>query len=308
MTGDRPEGWTRSSAGLLVPPRRRPYSRPVGVDLFAGAGGFSCGLHMAGFHIAAAVEYDPAAALTYLVNLARPGVKIHFDTAEREEKFEAALTRHLGLQGGKPGLTPRTMLAGDGWISHQPAGEPGCEHFWLADVRNLTGAQILAELGLERGEVDVVAGGPPCQGFSKANKNRSVMDPRNSLVFEFARLVTEIAPKTMVMENVPQVATMLTPEGVPVIHAFARILADGGFSTWDALKASLAQQAGTVGLIRSDGKSHDDEESADEDAADEQLDLFRATRRERAAVTIAPRPASHPQEHLGQLGLFGDAK
>jgi hypothetical protein len=61
------------------------------------------------------------------------------------------------------------------------AGEPGCEHFWVADVRNLTGAHILAELGLERGEVDVVVGGPPCQGFSKANKNRSVMDPRNSL-------------------------------------------------------------------------------------------------------------------------------
>ena len=241
--------------GLLVPvdaPGRR-YDRPVGIDLFAGAGGFSTGCHMAGFHMAAAVEWDPTAALTYLVNLARPGVAIHFDTPDRETKFTTVLERHLGLRAkASRQLVPGGALAGSGWISGRPAGEPGCEHIWVADVRNLTGQQILDALGLKRGEVDVVVGGPPCQGFSKANSNRSVMDPRNSFVFEFCRLVLEISPKAFVMENVPQVETMLTPDGVPVIDAMARVLADGGFSTYDALKASLAAHADAAGGMRRD--------------------------------------------------------
>jgi hypothetical protein len=86
---------------------------------------------------------------------------------------------------------------------------------------------------------------------------------------------------------------MATP--VTTLDAFARILADGGFSTWNALKASLAQQAGTVGLMRRDGKPQDDEETSDQDPADEQLDLFRAaSRREFAAGTITPRPPPQP--------------
>jgi DNA (cytosine-5)-methyltransferase 1 len=263
----RYDGWGISPGGLLVRPALQSRSaRPVGVGLFAGAGGFDLGCHQAGYHMAAAVEWDPTASITYLVNLARPGVKIHFDTPEREEAFTHVLNRHLGLKGAAgaaPASAPRGLaddallpraglLAGDGWISGQPDSVPGCEHFWVADVRNITGQMILDALGLRRGEVDIVVGGPPCQGYSKANAKRSVMDPRNSLVFEFARLVLEIRPKAMVMENVPQVATMLTPEGMPVIDALARVLADGGFSGYNALKASLAARPGAGALLRGD--------------------------------------------------------
>jgi DNA (cytosine-5)-methyltransferase 1 len=212
--------------------------------------------------VAAAVECDPVAALTYMVNLARPGVKIHFDGPDREQNFTAVLERHLGIRprrgrqaaDGRAGrhVIAGGSLAGDGWIASRPVGEPGCDHFFLADARRLSGQQILDALGLAAGEVDVVVGGPPCQGFSKANSNRSVMDPRNSLVFEFTRLVVEIRPKAMVMENVPEVASMLTPDGVPVIDAMARVLADGGFSGYDALRASLAARAGAGAVLRRD--------------------------------------------------------
>lgn len=246
-------GWSFSKAGLLIPPRARPqYGQPVGVGLFAGAGGMDLGCHQAGFHMAAAVEIDPIAALTYLVNLARPGVQIHFDNDEREEQFTRVLERHLGLRRvshGQDGLVIGSgSLAGSGWISGEAPDVRGCEHFFVADCRNLTGKQILDALGLERGQVALVCGGPPCQGFSKANSRRSVMDPRNSLAFDFARLVLEIRPASFVMENVPQVATMLTPEGVPVIDALARVWADGGFSSYDALKASLHAQLGAGAL------------------------------------------------------------
>ena len=246
--------WAATPTGLLVPASAGPrYDRPVGIDLFAGAGGFSMGCHMAGIHMAAAVESWGEAAITYLVNLARPGVKIHYDNPGREATFTRLIERHLGVsaKGKKGKVVPGGSLAGDGWISHRPPWERGCEHFFLADIRSITGKQILDALGLERGEVTTVVGGPPCQGFSAAGK-RNVMDPRNSLVFEFCRLVLEIHPKTFVMENVPAMATMLTPEGVPVIDAIARVMADGGFSEYDALKATLGAQAGSAGALRRD--------------------------------------------------------
>lgn len=55
-------------------------------------------------------------------------------------------------------------------------------------------------------EVDLIAGGPPCQGFSHIGK-RQLDDPRNSLVFEYLRIISEIKPKYFIFENVPGIAT-----------------------------------------------------------------------------------------------------
>ena len=52
------------------------------------------------------------------------------------------------------------------------------------------------------GDIDVVIGGPPCQGFSEANRQRIIDDPRNKLYKYFVRAVEQIAPKFVVMENV----------------------------------------------------------------------------------------------------------
>jgi DNA (cytosine-5)-methyltransferase 1 len=56
------------------------------------------------------------------------------------------------------------------------------------------------------GEIDLIAGGPPCQGFSFIGK-RLVDDPRNALVLAFVRLVRELRPRYAVMENVPGMAS-----------------------------------------------------------------------------------------------------
>lgn len=74
------------------------------------------------------------------------------------------------------------------------------------DVRKLTGREILASANLLVGDVDVVIGGPPCQGFSLIG-HRVLDDPRNELVFHFLRLVREIRPRVFVMENVPGMAS-----------------------------------------------------------------------------------------------------
>jgi DNA (cytosine-5)-methyltransferase 1 len=69
-------------------------------------------------------------------------------------------------------------------------------------VETLTGKDLLRDLGLRRGTVDGLIGGPPCQGFSEIGK-RKLDDPRNSLFAHFLRLVVEIRPKFFVVENVP---------------------------------------------------------------------------------------------------------
>lgn len=75
------------------------------------------------------------------------------------------------------------------------------------DLRNITTNQIKGQISKS---VDVVIGGPPCQGFSLANKNRNKVkhDPRNELFYEFVRVVTDLQPKVFVMENVRGLLSM----------------------------------------------------------------------------------------------------
>ena len=75
-----------------------------------------------------------------------------------------------------------------------------------ADIRSVSGDDIRKAAGLGRRPIDVVVGGPPCQGFSLIG-HRVLEDPRNSLVFHFYRLVAELKPRIFVMENVPGMAT-----------------------------------------------------------------------------------------------------
>lgn len=74
------------------------------------------------------------------------------------------------------------------------------------DIRRVSGERIREAAGLGRRAVDVVIGGPPCQGFSLIG-HRVLADPRNTLVLHFLRLVKELRPRAFVMENVPGMAT-----------------------------------------------------------------------------------------------------
>jgi DNA (cytosine-5)-methyltransferase 1 len=74
------------------------------------------------------------------------------------------------------------------------------------DVRTISGKEIREVAGIQNATIDVVVGGPPCQGFSLIGQ-RVLDDPRNSLVFHYLRLVRELKPRMFVMENVPGLAT-----------------------------------------------------------------------------------------------------
>ncbi|MGJ5673328.1 MAG: DNA cytosine methyltransferase [Nostochopsis sp.] len=76
--------------------------------------------------------------------------------------------------------------------------------FWSIFCKSLvdiTGEEIRKNSSIGDREIDVVFGGPPCQGFSLIGK-RFIDDPRNSLVFHFIRLVLDLQPKYFVFENV----------------------------------------------------------------------------------------------------------
>lgn len=130
--------------------------RPIAIDLFAGAGGFSLGIEQAGFDVLVAVERDPIHAAAYAYN------------------FPQTLVLPADI----------TTLSG--------------EKIWQAILRQEKQRKILHP----KSEIDLIVGGPPCQGFSIMGKN-CIDDVRNDLVFHFCRLVCELKPRYFVMENVP---------------------------------------------------------------------------------------------------------
>ncbi len=81
---------------------------------------------------------------------------------------------------------------------------PQCHHF-CGDIENFNATQWLEQIGSP--QIHLTVGGPPCQGFSVAGK-RDPNDPRNRLFYQFIRVVSEIRPWYVVMENVPGILTI----------------------------------------------------------------------------------------------------
>lgn len=78
-----------------------------------------------------------------------------------------------------------------------------------SDIRDLHADALMDQLHLKSGELDLLAGCPPCQGFSsirRKNKPNAANDKRNDLIDEFSRLAIALRPKLIMMENVPGLA------------------------------------------------------------------------------------------------------
>ncbi|NJM43757.1 MAG: DNA cytosine methyltransferase, partial [Brachymonas sp.] len=152
------------------------------LDLFAGAGGFSLGFHMAGHEVVGALETDAWACDTFRFN------------------------------------HPEALV-------------------WKQDISKASDADIVekyADLS-----PDIIIGGPPCQGFSIANRKAGdPKDPRNSLFKDFVRIGSLLRPQVMIMENVPNLLTAKTAQGEQVIDIICRALEALGFCVyWKVLQA-----------------------------------------------------------------------
>lgn len=79
----------------------------------------------------------------------------------------------------------------------------------LSDIDEVDESELMGELDLAPGELGMLAGCPPCQGFSTLrtlNGGRKVADPMNDLIFQFVRFIKAFRPKAVMIENVPGLA------------------------------------------------------------------------------------------------------
>ena len=97
--------------------------------------------------------------------------------------------------------------------------------FIRGDMHEVAGAEVLEASGLRPGELDLLIGGPPCQGFSIMGR-RELWDPRNGLFREFIRIAAELRPKVMVIENVTGLATL---EGGAVLRELSNAFRSAGY-------------------------------------------------------------------------------
>jgi len=187
-----------------------PKPRLNAIDLFAGAGGLSLGLELAGIEVVGSVEYCPKAVITYKHNF--PGhVSMCKDITEfPPEEMEKALKNQKGLS---------------------------------------------------KKDIDIIAGGPPCPGFSnigrskivsllrdgtwswgdkKADETRHqfIQDPRNELFLEFVKYVEHFEPQWFIMENVPGMLTSKNKneQVIPILVKQA-FLSAGYECRWKVLSA-----------------------------------------------------------------------
>lgn len=124
----------------------------------------------------------------------------------------------IDLFCGAGGLTVGLQKAGFDVLAGVEISKPAVETYSMnhkghkiydTDIRKLSAKKVLKDLGLKKGELDLLAGCPPCQGFSThrtRNRVTSIEDERNDLVFEFVKFVRDMLPKTIMMENVPGLA------------------------------------------------------------------------------------------------------
>ena len=122
------------------------------------------------------------------------------------------------------------------------ANHPSTQVFH-GDIHKVTGEMLLNATGLDRGELDILDGSPPCQGFSTAGR-RILDDPRNSLFKQQLRLIDELHPKHVVIENV---AGMIKGQMKPVAGEIVASLKARGYRV--AAGVMEAQYFG-VGQIR----------------------------------------------------------
>ncbi len=161
---------------LELQARRKSEAAFAYVDLFSGCGGLSLGLHWAGFRRVCALERSPDAARTYYNNL-----------VSREEG---------------EGVWERIVSSPDEQMSIG---------LIVGDIESRMG-ELLKSCCLRGPRVDVVVGGPPCQGYSLAGK-RNPADPRNDGLKHMIEAIRVMKPPLAMIENVPAVKMPFVSDG-----------------------------------------------------------------------------------------------
>jgi DNA (cytosine-5)-methyltransferase 1 len=115
----------------------------------------------------------------------------------------------------------------------------------VSDIRSLDPLEVIKSAGLKKGDIDLVAGGPPCQGFSQSNKrSRCLTNPLNNLYKEFFRFVKKLEPEVFLLENVAGLKTLQKGVVLKDILKISRELLSyhAQWDTFDAVDAGIPQR------------------------------------------------------------------
>ncbi len=234
------------------------------ISLFTGCGGMDVGLGNAGIHTRVMIEFEKNCCQTLRANWFWNELK------QRKKANGKVLWKNKAQM--KKSIT---------WY-HYP--EPIIIE---RDIKLVTSEDILKAAKLGVGEVGIISGGFPCQGFSLAGK-RIIGDLRNALYKEFVRIVDEIKPVFIIGENVPGLASM---DKGKIIKQICEDFANCGYDlSWKILNAAdfgVPQNRKRIILI---GK---------------RIDMLRFPEKGNPAMHIAAYPGeiNYPEKWMKKYGL-----
>ena len=145
------------------------------------------------------------------VGSAKPG-QPNRSNSKSKDSSQGKSPRTIDLFCGAGGITEGFRQAGYRSLYGNDVMPEAIETFALnhpdavadcREIENVDPRGVREKLGLQQGELDVLVGGPPCQGFSINAPDRFLDDPRNKLFRHYERFVEEFQPKTFLFENVP---------------------------------------------------------------------------------------------------------
>jgi DNA (cytosine-5)-methyltransferase 1 len=229
-TNQRSKGDSRTTSTRLT---GDPSPQPTLVSLFSGAGGLDLGLEQAGFRTLLANEVEPYACESLRSNrVLRSLTEDQYETWFREHVL--AQRCYKTIPATENDVLRRRLFAAlktESYLNNADIVE--------RDVTLLPADEVLSRIGMKRGQLDLIAGGPPCQPFSRSGKREMVDCDKGQLFMQFVRLVDGIRPRWFVFENVKglvihkaDVASLKCPK--------CRIVSISDFDSRDQLKDTTA--------------------------------------------------------------------
>jgi DNA (cytosine-5)-methyltransferase 1 len=206
---------------------------------------------------------------------------------------------------------------------------------WEDDIKQLSVREVKEKLRLENRTLDLLAGCPPCQGFSRMrtkNGKRRPREPLNDLLFQFQRFVNVLRPRAVMLENVPGLARndrfrrfrsrlrklgyvgewrVLNAADYGVPQRRRRLIYVAGLHAGIAFaepSKSRRTVRGAIGKLRTAGKSGDAVHDLPEHRSPEVRDLIKRIPKDGGSRTDLPRKYQlecHQNEDVGFKDVYG---
>lgn len=149
-----------------------------------------------------------------------------------------------------------------------------------------------------KGRIDIVMGGPPCQGFSIAASNRRKMDDvRNVLYKQYLRVVKVVEPKVVLIENVKEIINYKLPDGTKIVDDIKRFFDELGYSydykILNCRNYGVPQDRRRFFFVAAKGNRHIDLEKMMQEFITDEISFFKAM-----SDLPVVRPKQYPEDSV----------